>query len=98
MFRLYTFRRLSTKFSQPRPLPLGNLADQKEFQELVKKAEMQSQSQERLDEINENERAKKEFEGWEGNVNPITGEVDGPKGKEPTRYGDWERKGRVYDF
>lgn len=25
-------------------------------------------------------------------------EIDGPKGKEPTRYGDWERKGRVSDF
>ena len=25
-------------------------------------------------------------------------ELNGPKGPEPTRYGDWERKGRVYDF
>lgn len=25
-------------------------------------------------------------------------EIDGPKGAEPTRYGDWERKGRVSDF
>lgn len=25
-------------------------------------------------------------------------EVGGPKGKEPTRYGDWERKGIAYDF
>jgi len=25
-------------------------------------------------------------------------EIDGPKGPEPTRYGDWERKGRVSDF
>ena len=32
------------------------------------------------------------------NTNPITGEINGPKGKEPTRYGDWERNGRVYDF
>ena len=31
-------------------------------------------------------------------VNPQTGEVGGPKGPEPTRYGDWERKGRVTDF
>jgi len=31
-------------------------------------------------------------------VNPNTGEVGGPKGPEPTRYGDWERKGRVTDF
>ena len=26
------------------------------------------------------------------------GEIGGPKGKEPTRYGDWERKGIAYDF
>lgn len=25
-------------------------------------------------------------------------EIGGPSGPEPTRYGDWERKGRVYDF
>ena len=25
-------------------------------------------------------------------------EVGGPKGPEPTRYGDWERNGRCYDF
>ncbi|XP_059060444.1 succinate dehydrogenase assembly factor 4, mitochondrial-like [Achroia grisella] len=32
------------------------------------------------------------------NTNPTTGEVGGPRGPEPTRYGDWERKGRVSDF
>ena len=31
-------------------------------------------------------------------VNPLTGEIGGPKGPEPTRYGDWENKGRVSDF
>ncbi|MDG2316854.1 MAG: DUF1674 domain-containing protein [Gammaproteobacteria bacterium] len=25
-------------------------------------------------------------------------EVDGPKGPEPTRFGDWERAGRCIDF
>ncbi len=25
-------------------------------------------------------------------------EIGGPKGLEPTRYGDWERKGIVTDF
>lgn len=25
-------------------------------------------------------------------------EIDGPKGPEPTRYGDWEKNGRCYDF
>lgn len=32
------------------------------------------------------------------NVNEETGEIGGPKGPEPTRYGDWERNGRCYDF
>ena len=26
------------------------------------------------------------------------GETGGPRGAEPTRYGDWERKGIAYDF
>ncbi len=25
-------------------------------------------------------------------------ELGGPKGPEPTRYGDWERRGRCIDF
>ena len=25
-------------------------------------------------------------------------ELNGPKGPEPTRFGDWERKGRCVDF
>uniref|UniRef100_A0A1D1XSX0 Succinate dehydrogenase assembly factor 4, mitochondrial n=1 Tax=Anthurium amnicola TaxID=1678845 RepID=A0A1D1XSX0_9ARAE len=33
-----------------------------------------------------------------GYVNKETGEVGGPRGPEPTRYGDWERGGRCSDF
>jgi hypothetical protein len=29
---------------------------------------------------------------------PLPHEVDGPSGPEPTRYGDWERKGLAVDF
>jgi hypothetical protein len=29
---------------------------------------------------------------------PPTNEVGGPKGLEPTRYGDWENNGRCWDF
>ncbi len=32
-----------------------------------------------------------------GPVQP-EGEINGPKGPEPTRYGDWEKGGRVSDF
>ena len=28
----------------------------------------------------------------------IPDEINGPKGPEPTRYGDWEQKGRCTDF
>ena len=28
----------------------------------------------------------------------VTAEIGGPEGLEPTRYGDWERKGRCIDF
>ena len=35
---------------------------------------------------------------WPDGINPHTGEHGGPRGPEPTRYGDWERKGRVTDF
>lgn len=31
-------------------------------------------------------------------INPVTKEKGGPRGPEPTRYGDWERKGRCIDF
>ncbi|KAL6782543.1 hypothetical protein ACKKBG_A07215 [Auxenochlorella protothecoides x Auxenochlorella symbiontica] len=30
--------------------------------------------------------------------NQPEGEEGGPKGPEPTRYGDWEKAGRCYDF
>jgi hypothetical protein len=29
---------------------------------------------------------------------PVVAERDGPAGIEPTRFGDWERKGIAYDF
>lgn len=32
------------------------------------------------------------------NDQPAPEEVGGPKGPEPTRFGDWERKGRCIDF
>lgn len=38
------------------------------------------------------------FARFPDGMNPKTGEVGGPTGPEPTRYGDWERKGRVTDF
>jgi hypothetical protein len=34
----------------------------------------------------------------EGSPIPGPEEYDGPKGPEPTRFGDWERKGIAVDF
>ncbi len=31
-------------------------------------------------------------------MEPAPEEIGGPKGLEPTRYGDWENKGRAIDF
>jgi len=41
---------------------------------------------------------KQPLKRWPNNTNPYTGEVNGPSGPEPTRYGDWERKGKCVDF
>lgn len=29
---------------------------------------------------------------------PLPAEIGGPKGPEPTRYGDWEKNGLISDF
>ncbi len=34
----------------------------------------------------------------EANATPAPKELQGPKGPEPTRYGDWENKGIASDF
>ncbi|XP_020287794.1 succinate dehydrogenase assembly factor 4, mitochondrial-like [Pseudomyrmex gracilis] len=56
---------------------------------------------EKLDELEEGKhpyQEKEPLKPFPNNTNPKTGEVGGPRGPEPTRYGDWERKGRVTDF
>ncbi|KAG1330329.1 Succinate dehydrogenase assembly factor 4, mitochondrial [Cocos nucifera] len=48
---------------------------------------------------NREEEGTSEGDGDDGvYVNKLTGEVGGPRGPEPTRYGDWERAGRCSDF
>jgi hypothetical protein len=34
----------------------------------------------------------------EASAKPVAKEFQGPKGPEPTRYGDWENKGIASDF
>lgn len=70
----------------PRPVPLGNSKDQKEMDKLIRSGGTQQTI------------ITKEKKEFEGEKNPETGEVGGPKGKEPTRFGDWEKNGRISDF
>jgi hypothetical protein len=42
--------------------------------------------------------ASKAGETAQADADPMPPEVNGPKGPEPTRYGDWEQKGRCTDF
>lgn len=48
--------------------------------------------------INSGEKANEAIPEEVKGQNSDTGEVGGPKGPEPTRYGDWEKKGRCIDF
>ncbi|TPX71672.1 hypothetical protein CcCBS67573_g06062 [Chytriomyces confervae] len=77
---------------QPGPVPLADRTKQLEFERLVK--EFNDKSDQPHPDAPQN-KPKAEFEGAK---NPVTGEVNGPKGPEPTRFGDWEKNGRVYDF
>ncbi|NXU57920.1 SDHF4 factor, partial [Turnix velox] len=52
----------------------------------------------RLDEPEESSTEKEPLEKFPDGINPVTKERGGPKGPEPTRFGDWERKGRCIDF
>jgi hypothetical protein len=91
LIKTVLYRRFTTKPSfPPGPIPLGNAKDQQEFINSVRKNESSQ--------IERHPDAPESVDQFEGDVNPTTGEVGGPKGKEPTRYGDWERKGRVFDF
>lgn len=52
----------------------------------------------KLDDSVHRDAEKEPLKPWPNNTNPHTGEVNGPSGPEPTRYGDWERKGKCVDF
>lgn len=85
IFRCYSNKKLP--FDAPKPVPLGNSKDQKEMDRLIRSGGPENNTV-----IIEE---KKEFDG---NTNPETGEIGGPKGKEPTRFEDWEKNGRISDF
>ncbi|XP_028676533.1 succinate dehydrogenase assembly factor 4, mitochondrial isoform X1 [Erpetoichthys calabaricus] len=52
----------------------------------------------RYDDSSQDSAEKEPLQKFPDDVNPVTKEKGGPRGPEPTRYGDWERKGRCIDF
>ncbi|HEX3654038.1 MAG TPA: DUF1674 domain-containing protein [Rhizomicrobium sp.] len=52
----------------------------------------------RIREAGERARAEAEARRKTVQTGPLSPEVNGPKGLEPTRFGDWERKGIASDF
>ncbi|TPX31742.1 hypothetical protein SmJEL517_g05021 [Synchytrium microbalum] len=103
----------NNQFQRPGPPPLGDAKQQKEMEELLKNAAKQAEADSKMGKAHPDAPSKVasdiewtgdknpitgEVGGWIGDKNPITGEIGGPRGREPTRYGDWERKGRVFDF
>jgi len=85
--------------STPSP-PQLSPEEQKEFEELVRKAQMRLVGTGATDEAQSNMHpdARKPIEPeFEGDVNPITGERGGPK-RDPLRHGDWSFSGKVTDF
>ena len=58
----------------------------------------------RMNDNDQKQETKKEVSGdkdapsVEDSAKSKTPEDGGPKGPEPTRYGDWEKKGRCIDF
>lgn len=88
-----SFRPLLKNF-EPIPEPPVLPAEKEiERRRLLKEAERKS-----LQESVGSDNDQNKFEAFENDTNPDTGEINGPRGPEPTRFGDWERKGRVTDF
>ncbi|KAJ1737224.1 hypothetical protein H4217_004177 [Coemansia sp. RSA 1939] len=85
-------------------MPLGNSDEQKRIVDMIKEANKHNApppglTPEELEKFYEPVVDEKDsLKAFPDNTNPKTGEVNGPRGPEPTRFGDWERKGRVSDF
>lgn len=99
-------RYYSSGFSRPAPIPLPP-KEQREFENLVAnpqgnllREQLKDAAQSSTDATDElhpdyvNRRPKPTFQGEK---NPTTGEIGGPK-SEPLTHGDWSYGGRVTDF
>ncbi|GAA5901663.1 Sdh8p [Sporobolomyces salmoneus] len=97
---------LLASFNRPSPPPLPP-QQQREFEELIRRqnapaskpiagTEGLAQPEEGELELHPDYRAKPKAK-FEGDKNPETGEVGGPK-NEPLQHGDWSYGGKVTDF
>ncbi|KAK4795509.1 hypothetical protein SAY86_027835 [Trapa natans] len=82
--------------AQPAGIRLFGSSDQEAMRSKGPEEDAVKESQSKIEDGEEN-RGDGEDEG-DVHVNRETGEVGGPRGPEPTRYGDWEQKGRCSDF
>jgi hypothetical protein len=69
--------------AEDRSVPEANASERKELPPAAKRAPAEAEARRKAAEANA-KTAPKEFQG--------------PKGPEPTRYGDWENKGIASDF
>ena len=87
---------------EPRPnLTLQGDQEQVEWEMSVEKffSRLETMTDEEVQEmLNKARSLEQEEEERKQRVNASTGEIDGPKGPEPTRFGDWEKNGRCSDF
>uniref|UniRef100_A0A7N2MFM6 Succinate dehydrogenase assembly factor 4, mitochondrial n=1 Tax=Quercus lobata TaxID=97700 RepID=A0A7N2MFM6_QUELO len=88
------FRSVLTRFMSS-AIPHQEIPLQNNKQESIKE-DLETKNKEEEEEEDEDDA---QYVDENGNfVNKATGEVGGPRGPEPTRYGDWEQKGRCSDF
>lgn len=101
----FCFSRSNLPASIPAKSRFLSSSQQHQQQESPKPSPQAAEEKETAEEIPENSSNPGdaedggEEEDYDGvHVNKETGEIGGPRGPEPTRYGDWERKGRCSDF
>ncbi|CAG8539180.1 3970_t:CDS:1 [Ambispora gerdemannii] len=90
-----------SSLNKPSPPPLENKEDQREFEELVRKnlGSMWTNYDETVadEETTHPDVRRKPPAEFEGDKNPVTGEINGPK-HDPLKHGDWSYGARVTDF
>lgn len=84
-------------FRRPGPVPLGNPEEQKEFEELVRRKQGTFITETEDEKAVHPDFREKPSPQFEGDRNPSTGEVGGPK-QDPLVHGDWSYGSRVTDF